>query len=73
MLSKKKKENDKNTNFMMNDNNKVPKMYIWITKCNTLCSGIAPLIRDAACSKLQRGGENITKQKLSVEYALLTM
>ena len=55
----------------MKNNKKVPKKYIRIYNKNILYAGVAPMINDVTCSKLQRDRENITNQILSVEHTLV--
>ena len=67
-MVKKRNENVKNTNFMMN-NNKMLKEHLKI-KNSILYSELVPLTRDVTCSKLSRKGKNISDKKLSEEHTL---
>ena len=67
-MVKKRNENVKNTNFMMN-NNKMLKEQLKI-KNSILYSELVPLTRDVTCSKLQKKGKNISDKKLSEEHTL---
>ena len=63
---KKRDENDKNTNFLDEKQQKNAKRKVYVN-ISILYSELAPLTRDVTCSKLQRYGENTGDKKLSVE------
>ena len=63
---KNENKNDKNTIFLMKNNNNNQK----IDKSKYKHEVASLLTRDALCFKLQRFGENIDDKKLSVEHTL---